>query len=397
MDHISAYSLVNVITNSVEHNAKGQVTERRYTLETLIMTLSTFSVTVDLDIIYAVLSLAKDTQVPVDSIFPHVSRPPHEHYGSLVKFVVEQSSSIDILLCPWAPAPLRGGAGRSSLPSWIPNLTSTAFQRLDSGQWERINPDCLVGRGKKLYRATGNTKAKMIMSRDYLSIYVKGRVVGAVRDVCEYAENGKIPYAWIEEARAVDILVDPQPQSQQPQAHLALSPPVGRRGKRRDYVPDKFWRTIVGNHDEFGGPAPLWYKSECEDCFHQPTGGHTRNVRDNGANTKGLMLRSCATGNIQARKFLQRVQAVTWERSFAVSRDNVYLIVPAKTKTNDKICLLYGCSVPVILRPLGRRCNNIFTLVGECFMHGCMNRELMQGRDDADKAGDRSDKMFTLV
>jgi hypothetical protein len=54
---------------------------------------------------------------------------------------------------------------------------------------------------------------------------------------------------------------------------------------------------------------------------------------------------------------------------------------PLDMKFGDKICLLFGGSVPYVVRPIKR---HIFQLVGECFVHGVMDGEVLQKSDAAD-------------
>jgi hypothetical protein len=68
------------------------------------------------------------------------------------------------------------------------------------------------------------------------------------------------------------------------------------------------------------------------------------------------------------------------------SRDGRIGMVPAKAKKGDFICVLYGCSVPVLLRHAGAgagagagaaRCDS-FSFVGECFVDGCMDGSVLE-------------------
>ena len=47
----------------------------------------------------------------------------------------------------------------------------------------------------------------------------------------------------------------------------------------------------------------------------------------------------------------------------------------------DVICILYGCSVPVVLREITVKGETFWQLVGECYVHGKMDGEAMEGRD----------------
>ncbi|KAK9773234.1 putative Heterokaryon incompatibility protein [Seiridium cardinale] len=58
-----------------------------------------------------------------------------------------------------------------------------------------------------------------------------------------------------------------------------------------------------------------------------------------------------------------------------VSRNGRVGMVPEKANKGDLVCVLFGCSVPVLLRKSEH--GDGFTLVGECFLDGCMNGSLL--------------------
>ncbi|KAI3318073.1 hypothetical protein HD806DRAFT_512996 [Xylariaceae sp. AK1471] len=78
-------------------------------------------------------------------------------------------------------------------------------------------------------------------------------------------------------------------------------------------------------------------------------------------------------------------------RSFMVSETGYLGIVPLETRARDRICVLYGCSVPVILRRDDDR--PFFFFVGECYVHGIMYGEAL---DDV-VAGNLLEREFDLV
>jgi hypothetical protein len=57
-------------------------------------------------------------------------------------------------------------------------------------------------------------------------------------------------------------------------------------------------------------------------------------------------------------------------------------MAPARAAKGDFVCVLFGCSVPVILRKSNH--GRSFTLVGECFIEGCMEGEALL-RDDLEE------------
>ncbi|XP_014556614.1 hypothetical protein COCVIDRAFT_26613 [Bipolaris victoriae FI3] len=58
-------------------------------------------------------------------------------------------------------------------------------------------------------------------------------------------------------------------------------------------------------------------------------------------------------------------------------------MVGEKAMKGDLVCILYGCSVPVLLRKLGD--SDDFTFVGECFLDGCMDGSILEQEELAEK------------
>lgn len=61
------------------------------------------------------------------------------------------------------------------------------------------------------------------------------------------------------------------------------------------------------------------------------------------------------------------------QRSLIVSEKGYIGLGPAQVQSGDCLCILYGCSVPVILRPEGDH----YLFVGEAYVHGAMHGEIM--------------------
>jgi hypothetical protein len=112
----------------------------------------------------------------------------------------------------------------------------------------------------------------------------------------------------------------------------------------------------------------------------------------------------CNSLNIQ--EFLGKAQDIVWSRNLAAIAleenhsvlaslglrgvtPQAVCLCPAATKAGDEVCILYGCSVPVILRRKGA----FYVLVGESFLHGIMFGEAMKSR----MFGRDHSKMFDIV
>ena len=55
-------------------------------------------------------------------------------------------------------------------------------------------------------------------------------------------------------------------------------------------------------------------------------------------------------------------------------------LAPHLAKKRDLVCILFGCSVPILLRPLQEpeTHERYFAIVGECYIHGIMEGEAVE-------------------
>ena len=82
------------------------------------------------------------------------------------------------------------------------------------------------------------------------------------------------------------------------------------------------------------------------------------------------------------REYLKRVQAITWNQKFlegstqSKESEQLFGLGPPDTETGDLVCILFGCSVPCILRPLESKMGTkYFQFVGEAYIYGKMDGE----------------------
>ncbi len=66
---------------------------------------------------------------------------------------------------------------------------------------------------------------------------------------------------------------------------------------------------------------------------------------------------------------------VKMSRKLVVTKDGILAMAPRLARKNDLICILYGCSVPVVLRR--QHDEETFTFIGECYADGYMNGEAL--------------------
>jgi hypothetical protein len=70
-----------------------------------------------------------------------------------------------------------------------------------------------------------------------------------------------------------------------------------------------------------------------------------------------------------------------WTRRLLVTDKGYIGVVDPKAQKGDIIVVLYGCSVPLMLRP---RNEGGFMLIGEAYVHGIMQGEAMEWLKNGD-------------
>jgi hypothetical protein len=134
--------------------------------------------------------------------------------------------------------------------------------------------------------------------------------------------------------------------------------------------PENFWRTLVADRGPDGSNVPLWYFRAFVQCLHNLT-------LTGDINTNRLIFQWEEETSLVVA-FLRRVQSVIWNRKFLVTKTNGLIgLAPLDAHVEDIICILYGCSVPVLLRAVDG--GRYFHLVGEIYLHGMMNGEALAG------------------
>jgi hypothetical protein len=249
-------------------------------------------------------------------------------YRQFIAFSVskaDKSKALDIICRPWAPELNRSKHNIIDLPSWICTLANSAYKLEHQGsigqRLVRRNPDPLVGMpDKTIYSASGNVGPQHELNifkyydRTGRSMFLRGFVLDEVGALCAYSQLGNIPIEWLKLAKW-----DPREPG----------PP-----------PEPFWRTLVADRGPDGQNDPLaFYPRACEFVF--------RHAIDDTLDTSMLI----EQGSTIIQDFVKRVQAVIWNRQLMRTRRGGRLgLVPKGAQPGDLICILYGCSVPVVLR-----------------------------------------------
>jgi hypothetical protein len=128
-------------------------------------------------------------------------------------------------------------------------------------------------------------------------------------------------------------------------------------------IPSPLWRTLVADRTAQGEQPPPWFPKVIASCLNDSLEGDLITGTAGEADDSPSAI----------SEVLQRIRDVTWNRTLFRSVDNIVGLGPADAVEEDYICILIGCSVPVILRRVGLN----WLFIGECFVFGFMDGEAM--------------------
>jgi hypothetical protein len=217
------------------------------------------------------------------------------------------------------------------LPSWVPQLSGAPFAMYSQAgipglKMGRKNADPLVGfpgltqrnydaaESKSIDMKTFRFRKRMGKELNCFSMYVKGFVFDVIQEVQNSSQGGAIPSEWADFGGWPMGSGDP---------------------------PDEFWRTLVADRGRDGKNPPVYYARACKESFEK--GGYV----SGSVSTSDLINNERCSVIAQ---FCRRVQAVIWNRALVKTRDGKLGLVGQSVQPGDLVCILYGCSVPVILR-----------------------------------------------
>jgi hypothetical protein len=379
IESTGAVALVQAASSLLRKDADGNIIARLLNLETLVSTFLHFEATDPRDVIYALLPLANDGPSDSDAspetdtiLAPDYSRCAHQLYVNFIEQVIRKSGSLDIICRHWAPHMKLGECERSSdlsspartrcfgtfLPSWVGLAANSSFGP-PSGMTGRLNGDSFVGEvGQPLY--TASLKLPVHFELEPASfgsqptLIVKGFVLGQVSRVS---------------ARVVDGIISAECLQIAGWDHTADV----------NNIPDQLWRTLVADRTSTSKKAPSWWRRACMHALSKHTNGDLRTSQ---------LMNNHTLPKIVREDFLKRVQEVVWNRKFFICTDldsgeEPLCLGPRDVNDNDLICILFGCSVPVVLRNIPSHERQECTLVGECFVYEKMDGEAIAAQSSA--------------
>ncbi|KAK7703391.1 hypothetical protein SLS64_009060 [Diaporthe eres] len=152
----------------------------------------------------------------------------------------------------------------------------------------------------------------------HYSLFVEGFVLEEVEEVLDASQGGNIPKSWLDMAKWDDHTKDP---------------------------PGDFWRTLVADRGRDNRNPPYYYARACRESAVK--GGIASGRIDTAALINNEQ-------NSIVAEFCRRVHSVIWNRRlFRTSSGRLGLAT--SVDAGDKVCVLYGCTVPVVLQEKGKK------------------------------------------
>ena len=142
-----------------------------------------------------------------------------------------------------------------------------------------------------------------------------------------------------------------------------------------------FWHTLVAGKDSSGlRNAPTTAPDDYSPIFALLIG--TATERSPSFLDQPTFKRKLTLANLKVRQpsKVYRLMQIAFKnaiecRKFGVTSNGYMGLFPQTTRVGDQICVISGGYIPFVVR---RQSENDFQLVGECYVHGIMNGEVMQ-------------------
>jgi hypothetical protein len=279
---------------------------------------------------------------------------------------IKLSGSLDIILRRWTPKSTVG-----SLPSWI--------QALKGPKPARVSFVGQPGQKKQLYNASASVYPSYLFSDEKASHYAFTRPIKGLSRAAVLAILAELDFISHHHSLFVDGMEIGIIKRLSPCISQDVIPAESLQVVLRDFEeltasrPEYFLRPggmgslcriLVADRTSTGDCVPAWYSRVIANCLADIEESDLITTTDTG--TPGAI-----------SEVLSRVRDVTWNRKLIQTNNKLVGLAPAETKRGDHVCVLFGCSVPVVLRRRNEKSPS-YELIGECFVDGFMDGKALE-------------------
>jgi hypothetical protein len=306
------------------------------------------------DHIYGLWGLAGDSQEL--GVLIDYSLPPQCIFRDFVRSVITGTGSMDVLCACQQPRKLEG------MPSWVPDWSMPRQVSVLCINERYCGGDTFPGcpsRHFEKYQTTREFRADASFLYDMGVLIVKGFILGQLVSLGNVDAEG-LTFEDIDTFGSLDhegrgssasALFNQWLDIVQT-SRYALS-----RYPTQNSLLESFSRTLVANRNNkmvrppsIDENIPLLVQNNEGNRFFPP---EILSMTEGG-------FRSC----IQ----------VCYGRRFAITDTGYIGLVPSRCEVADYVCILLGCSLPIVLR----KQEDFYELIGECYFHGVTDGELME-------------------
>jgi hypothetical protein len=304
-----------------------------------------------------------------------------EVYLHFAKSFIAEHNSLDILCF----ASMFNATARSSLPSWVPDwrtrIQPTVIPLMASQSScnfiGNLRPPRTLdsGDGSTRYLAFGS-KTPVYRFEDS-SLLVRGCAIDEVVDLAGAQESGTAQGSTQESAishTATEILVSVCRCLVLDRGDRYLSHPMPNDLFYRDFI--NLCLLMSTSRHLVQNEFQEWYDSIAHLRFHSSTFEEVVHAAQRETRTPLPTSAPVQDEYIQDSFYGRFFDVVQRSRlRLTISQSGRIGMVLQKAIRADLICILYGCSVPLLLRRSEH--DDEFTVVGECFLDGCMEGEVL--------------------
>jgi hypothetical protein len=356
------------------------------------------------DRIYSLSDIVNDIEL---AGVPDYSQPVELLYTRVVTAFVEKYRNLDII-CFVTTFHQSDNNQYNSLPSWVPDWSVTTFPlvvplMVSQGSGLGIGNLRPLHRQKStaVYSASGSSRSNPVFSVDHKQMRCSGLVLGVIDGLAglpsvEWKGSTVLGYELIQPLSSKHI--DPEKEQKRKRGASSSTDAFN--------IMASIMRCLVlDRHDHYlnhcaprlnfmeqsqallslaRGTAPAlyvafqaWYAAnKAPRILGQDLGTLTAKLLEEELVDDSIPLKS------GRRSFYSRFHDTTVKmaRRFVVLDNGRFGTAPMRARQGDSVCILFGCSVPVVLRQ--QNDEQTYTVIGERYIDNCMNGEASSNEEN---------------
>ena len=301
------------------------------------------------------------------------TEPVAEVFKDFTKKYLEHSKDLEILQF----AGVNHEGDLMGLPTWVPNFASLNHPILH--YHEMLQSDHFashIKNGFKVWKASSNIIASLQQPTTESEFRPEGLRVGTIEKICGPSNDNSREPGWLDLAYK----------------HFGIEyhPPT-----MRCHILQAYFRTLFGDRYESENEQLLNFEERFDlagafwDMYRKPFAHTFQDMKISGRIDEILLGKRVENWRLQVEpgsRYSSVVLALfsKFTSLYFFVTSNGYMGYGPECKPDDIICILFGCSVPLLLRPQ----NHGYIIIGQCFVLGVMNGELLNsygdGSDDKD-------------